>query len=70
MEKDIETQVRDFEREFSQATGEARQALMTRVQKVVAGFVHRGQKVPEPLSRINQRLVDEAFEDMFDNVPL
>lgn len=67
---DINKQLHVLEEKIRVAEPQDRLRYYPTVQKMVNGIRARGEKVPLRLSRINADLADEAFDDMFDNLPL
>ena len=70
MEQSFEMQVHLLQEKISHASTADRIKLQPSVQKMVDSIMARGHKVPLGLSRINADLIDEAFDDRFDNMPL
>jgi hypothetical protein len=44
--------------------------LQPKIDRVVATLAAEGNLVPLRLRRLNQALKEEAFDDMFDNMPV
>ncbi len=59
-----------LERRFDTACPEERDKMRPEIHGILRELVTRGQPVPRPLRRIERALEDDAFEEMFNNMPV
>lgn len=67
---DLEQRAFELEKLAETATPKERLSLQPRIDRVIATLRARGHYVPPRLRRINNDLKQEAFDDMFDNMPV
>lgn len=67
---DFETHVGEFVKLCEKAPLVDRQNLKPEVERVIRTIKSHHLAVPGPLRRLKESLEDEAFDDMFDNMPV
>ena len=70
MTMNVEAQVSDLEWKLNNATAKDRLGMHPIVQKMIERIARSGRRVPLRLSRMNTDLADEAFDAMYENMPL
>jgi len=70
MKFDLDMQVSQLEQELSVANAKERLRLHPRVQAIMNSLRGSGVEVPTRLRQMNARLADEAYDDLFDNIPV
>ncbi|MBW4708334.1 hypothetical protein KX928_11120 [Roseobacter sp. YSTF-M11] len=59
-----------LEKQIETASQKERLELQPQIDRVIATLSAHGKSVPPRLRRLNNALKEEAFEDMFDNMPV
>ena len=59
-----------LEQRMQRAVPYRRDHLRAEVQETICKMIAHGDPVPQRLRKMNRTLEDEAFEDMFDNMPV
>ncbi|MGC1505938.1 MAG: hypothetical protein WA782_17590 [Sulfitobacter sp.] len=67
---DLERQIEQLERAFDAAPTRERLKLAPRVKQIACKLDARQQPIPRHLQRIQKTLEQDAFDDMFDNMPV
>jgi hypothetical protein len=67
---DLELQASDLIDRAEGASATERLRLQPQIDRVVTTLAMQGRPVPRRLRNINNRLKDEALDDMFDNMPV
>lgn len=67
---DLEHQMEQLERAFDAAPADERLKLAPRVLRITNTLDARQQPIPCRLQRIQKTLEQDAFDDMFDNMPV
>ena len=68
--EDLKKQAAHLEMRYDATRPHDRLKLRPDVQRVIRGLTSRQVPVPMGLSRISRRLEDEAYDDMFENMPV
>ncbi|MEW9919891.1 hypothetical protein AB2B41_09765 [Marimonas sp. MJW-29] len=68
--EDLKKQAANLERRFETARPQERLNLRPAVHRVIRTMVSHDQPVPQRLRQISRRLDDEAYDDMFENMPV
>ncbi|WP_300038456.1 hypothetical protein [uncultured Roseobacter sp.] len=67
---DLEVRISRLQDQIETADPDERLRLQPQVARVVATLMSRGRSVPAKLRRINHMLMEEAQDEMFDNMPV
>ncbi|WP_298844675.1 hypothetical protein [uncultured Roseobacter sp.] len=67
---DLEVRMIRLQKQVEKADATERLRLQPQVARVVATMTSRGRAVPAHMRRINHTLMEEAQDDMFDNMPV
>lgn len=67
---DLKKTAEHLEKRFETACPVERQRLRPAVQRVIRDLASHDQPVPVRLRQINRRLDDDAYDDMFENMPI
>lgn len=67
---EIEERVGELETWFRTAPHAEQRRMRPEVQKVIRQYRHQLRPLPPSLRRLEQRIEDDALDDMFDNVPI
>ncbi|MDF3415371.1 hypothetical protein HKX54_12950 [Sulfitobacter sp. M57] len=67
---DLEHQMEQLERALDAASTRERLKLAPHVQQITCRLGARHQPIPRRLQSIQKVLEQEAFDDMFDNMPV
>ena len=67
---ELETRVGHLEQRFRAARVDERLRMRPEVQKIIRRLKDQRQPLPCALSRINARLEQDEFDDMFENMPV
>ena len=70
MIEDLKRQAAHLERMYDATRPHDRMKLRTEFQRVIRSLSSHQVPVPPRLSRISRRLEDEAYDDMFENMPV
>ncbi|MEM6304930.1 MAG: hypothetical protein AAF744_09425 [Pseudomonadota bacterium] len=67
---ELEERVGQLEAWFRSASHGERQRMRPEVQKVIRQYRHQFRPLPPSLRRLEQRMEEDALDDMFDNLPV
>ena len=67
---ELELHAKLLERKFEQTRPADRYKLRSGVEQLIRKFNATKQPIPKPLSRLGEKLDEEAYDDMFDNMPV
>ena len=68
--EELKRQAANLERVYEATRPHDRLKLRTEFQRVIRTLSLHHVPVPPRLSRISRRLEDEAYDDMFENMPI
>ena len=67
---ELERQANRLAESLARANRADRLQVQPQVRRIVDLLTARGEPVPSKLRRINQTLENDAYEDLFDNMPV
>ncbi|MGH1416668.1 MAG: hypothetical protein ACRBB0_24480 [Pelagimonas sp.] len=67
---DLKTRLKELKKELKLADDQQREELLDHLEEAVLGLESHGVEVPRWAKDMMASRVDEAVEDMFDNMPV